>query len=252
MRRLVLGMALLGIALLGLPGQARADTPYVYQQGGLEGDQHTAIESQTTLGTRELRPLGGRGIEQGVRVRHQLFDGTTVEAFGGAVWQPEATNLRAGTIGAELIQRVLTQKQAGVSLQIAAGGYRDVTGVFVPRLRALVGRSWGRLHTQVSGTFEAPLSHARDGLDVILGAAAAWQVTADTSVGLEALGEDLEAIWRSGEAEGGARLLAGPSVHTQWGALYLHGNIGATTLWPVAGAAPLTGALGRVNLGWRF
>ncbi len=235
-----------------LASQAVAETPYVYQQGGLEGEQRTAVESQTTLGTRELRPLGGRGIEQGVRVRHQILDGTTLEAFGGAVWQPDATDLRAGAIGAEVIQRVLTQKSVGVSLQIALGGYRDVTGVFVPRARVLVGRSWGRLHTQVSGNLEAPISRKRDGLDMILGAAAAWQVSAQTSIGLEAVGEDLEAIWDPSESEGGARLLAGPSLHTQFGALYVHGNIGATTWWPVAGSAPLTGALGRVNVGWRF
>ena len=243
---------LLVIALMGLAGEALAETPYVYQQGGLEAGQRTAVESQTTLGTRELRPLGGRGVEQGVRVRHQILDGTTIEVFGGAVWQPEATDLRAGAIGAEVIQRVLNQKQVGVSLQIAAGGYRDVTGVFVPRVRALLGRSWGRLHAQVSGNFEAPIAHRRDALDVILGAAASWQATSQTAIGLEAVGEDLEAIWDSRESEGGARLLAGPSVHTQFGALYVHGNIGATTYWPVAGAAPLTGALGRVNVGWRF
>ncbi len=243
-----------GIVIAGfaIAAQAWAETPYVYQQGGLQGEQRTAIESQTTVGTRELRPLGGRGIEQGVRVRHQILDGTTVEAFGGAIWQPEATDLRAGVFGAEVIQRVLTQKQVGVSLDVALGGYRDVTGVFVPRLRALLGRSWGRLHTQVSGILEAPISHNRDRIDVIVGAGAAWQATARTSVGLEALGEDLEAIWDSTESEGGARLLAGPSVHTQFGALYVHGNIGATTFWPVAGAQPLTGALGRVNVGWRF
>ncbi len=243
---------LLVIAGMVMAGAASAETPYVYQQGGLEGDQRMAVESQTTLGTRELRPLGGHGIEQGVRVRYQVLEGTTVEAFGGAVWQPEATDLRAGAIGAEVIQRVLNQHQAGVNLQIAAGGYRDVTGVFVPRVRVLVGRSWGRFHTQLSGNFEMPISHSRDGLDVILGAAAAWQATAQTSIGLEAVGEDLEAIFDPTEAEGGARLLAGPSVHSQFGALYVHGNVGATTFWPAAGAAPLTGALGRVNVGWKF
>jgi hypothetical protein len=244
------------IALMGIASPTFAETPYVYQQGGLEGEQRTAIESQTTLGTRELRPLGGRGVEQGVRVRHQLVEGTTVEAFGGAVWQPEATDLRAGTMGAEVIQRVLQQSKAGVSLQIALGGYRDVTGVFVPRMRALLGRTWGRLHAQISSNLEVPIAAKRDGVDVILGAAASWQATADTSVGLEALGEDLEAIWDSHESEGGARLLAGPSLHTQWGAVYLHGNLGATTLWPGASAvgslSPAWGAIGRVNLGWRF
>ena len=113
---------LLIIALMGIAGEALAETPYVYQQGGLEGAARTAIESQTTLGTRELRPLGGRGVEQGVRVRYQVLDGTTLEAFGGAVWQPEATDLRPGAIGVEVIQRLISQKQAGSGRWSAAAG----------------------------------------------------------------------------------------------------------------------------------
>lgn len=249
---------LLWIALMGLAAPAWAETPYVYQQGGMEGDQRTAIESQTTLGTRELRPLGGRGVEQGVRVRYQPVEGTTIEAFGGAVWQPEATDLRVGTMGVEVIEHVLKQSRFGVSLQIALGGYRDVTGVYIPRVRALLGRSWGRLNAQISSNFEFPISHTRDDVDIILGAGTSWQVTSETSVGVELVGEDLEAFWDPDEAEGGARFLAGPSLHTQWGAIYLHGNVGATSLWPGARAAlasssgPAWGAIGRVNLGWQF
>ena len=33
------------------------------------------------------------------------------------------------------------------------------------------------------------------------------------SLGVEAVGEDLEGFWEAEEAEGGARLLAGPSLH---------------------------------------
>ena len=33
------------------------------------------------------------------------------------------------------------------------------------------------------------------------------------SLGVEAIGEDLEGFWEADEAEGGARLLVGPSLH---------------------------------------
>ena len=33
------------------------------------------------------------------------------------------------------------------------------------------------------------------------------------SLGVEAIGEDLEGFWDAEEAEGGARILAGPSLH---------------------------------------
>lgn len=248
-------LVLLGL-LMALP--ARAETPYVHQQGVLTGEQTTAIEAQTTLGTRDLRSLGGRGVEQGLRVRHAILEGTTLEAFGGTIWQPESTGeLRAGSIGVEVVQRLLSQKQLGFDLQLAGGGYRDPTGVFIPRIRGLLGRSWGRLHAQLTGIAEIPLSGQRDSVDVILGAAAAWQLTSLTALGLEFLGEDLEAIWNPAEAEGGARMLAGPSLHTSWGHLHVHANVAATTQWLPAAqtgltTAPQYGALGRINLGWRF
>ena len=250
MRQVLVGLLL----LVALPAQA--ETPYVYQQGVLDrtadGAAVTAVEAQTTMGTRDLRPLGGRGVEQGLRVRHALLDNTTLEAYGGVIWQPEATDLRAGSVGVEVVQRVLSQKRFGVDLQLAGGAYRDVQGVFVPKFRALLGRSWGRLHTQLSALAEIPVSHTRDAVDVILGAAVAYQVTGETSLGVELMGEDLEAIWDPAEAEGGARLLAGPSAHTSWGRLHLHAHAGLTETWYAPGQAPLAGALGRVNLGWRF
>lgn len=243
------------VALAALARPLAAETPYVFQQGGLEGPRRSALEAQTTAGTRETGPLGQRGVEQSLRLRLRIAEETTVAAFGGALWQPAAPELRPGAIGAEVVQRVLAQERAGVDVHLAAGGYRDVTGVFVPRARALAGRSWGRLHTQASGLLEVPLAAGRDRADLVLGVAAAWQVTAATAVGVEALGEDIEALWNPAEAEGGARVLAGPNLAVQFGAVAVRGSVGATAWWPRAGAASAgaqLGALGRVQVGWRF
>lgn len=246
--------AVLGTIWGAMP--AAAETPYVFQQGLLEraadGSALTSVESQTTMGTRELRPLGGRGVDQGLRVRHSLLENTSLEAYGGIVWLADSPDLRPGSIGVEVVQRVVTQKQLGVDVQVAAGAYRDMGGVFVPKARAIVGRTWGRIHAQASGQLEVPIASHRDAVDLIIGAAASYQLGSVTSLGLEVLGEDLEGIWDAEEAEGGARLLAGPSFHTAWNRLHVHAHAGITETWPVPGQAPLTGAMGRVNVGWRF
>jgi hypothetical protein len=61
----------------------------------------------------------------------------------------------------------------------------------------------------------------RDALDVLTTIGWARRINAAVSLGVEAIGEDLEGFWEQAEAEGGARLLAGPSVHvapkgTKW------------------------------------
>jgi hypothetical protein len=53
----------------------------------------------------------------------------------------------------------------------------------------------------------------RDPIDLIVSAGWLHDVTPLFSVGVEAVGQDLEGFWEENEAEGGARFLLGPSVH---------------------------------------
>jgi len=60
--------------------------------------------------------------------------------------------------------------------------------------------------------FEKPLSTNRDAVDLVSTFGIARRLTPALHVGLELIGEDLEGFWEAEEAEGGARLLAGPSI----------------------------------------
>ncbi len=53
----------------------------------------------------------------------------------------------------------------------------------------------------------------RDEFDLITSVGWARKLSRGVSLGVEAIGEDLEGFWDSQEAGGGARLLAGPSIH---------------------------------------
>ena len=61
--------------------------------------------------------------------------------------------------------------------------------------------------------FEHALTAGRDGVDVITSVGWAQRVTRAVSIGAEAMGEDIEGFWEKGEAEGGARVFAGPALH---------------------------------------
>jgi hypothetical protein len=98
---------------------------------------------------------------------------------------------------------------------LAAGGglLHEPGGVNVLLARVVAGHntaSW-RLHGNV--LFQKPMSSERDAVDLITSVGWARKLSRGVSLGVEAIGEDLEGFWESEEAEGGARLLAGPSLH---------------------------------------
>lgn len=78
--------------------------------------------------------------------------------------------------------------------------------------RVMAGRNaetW-KLHGNV--LLQKPLVAGRDAIDLITSVGWAHNLTRAVSLGVEAIGEDLEGFWEAEEAEGGARLLLGPSV----------------------------------------
>src|SRR5262249_63437 len=60
--------------------------------------------------------------------------------------------------------------------------------------------------------FQKPLAAGRDIVDLVTTVGWAHNVSRTGSLGVEAIGEDLEGFWDAEESEGGARLLAGPTL----------------------------------------
>ena len=98
---------------------------------------------------------------------------------------------------------------------LAGGGgvLHEADGVNVLLARLTASRnapSW-LLHGNL--LFQKPLSSERDAVDLITSIGWAHKLSPAVSLGAEAIGEDLEGFWEEEEAEGGARLLVGPSLH---------------------------------------
>jgi hypothetical protein len=103
----------------------------------------------------------------------------------------------------------------GRPIALAAGGglLHEAGGVNVLLMRVVAGRSTTSSHLYGNALFQKPLSSERDTVDVITSVGWARKLSRAVSMGVEAIGEDLEGFWETEEAEGGARLLAGPSLH---------------------------------------
>ncbi len=100
-------------------------------------------------------------------------------------------------------------------LALAGGGgiLHEAGGTNVLLARVVAGYHGGLNQLNGNVVFQKPLASRRDAVDVITSLGWAARLTPVWSIGIEAVGEDLEGFWDAQEAEGGARLLVGPSVH---------------------------------------
>jgi len=103
------------------------------------------------------------------------------------------------------------------SLNVAGGGgFRqewDGTRVLIGRV--LAGSDLGRGRLQGSLVLERCVSSTlrHDGADVITSLGWSRAIGSRVSAGVEGIGQDLEGLWDPAEADGGAKLLVGPSLH---------------------------------------
>jgi hypothetical protein len=100
----------------------------------------------------------------------------------------------------------------GLALAAGGGMLHEAGGVNVLLARVVAGHSAEVWTLQGNLLFQKPMSSGRDAVDLITSVGWSRTLTRGVSLGVEAIGEDLEGFWEREEAEVGARLLAGPSV----------------------------------------
>ena len=101
----------------------------------------------------------------------------------------------------------------GLALAVGGGALREPGGSTVALARVVAGREFGgwRLHGNV--LFQKAMATGRDPLDLVTTVGWARRFGPSVSLGVEGIAEDVEGFWNPAEAEGGARLLVGPSLH---------------------------------------
>jgi hypothetical protein len=107
----------------------------------------------------------------------------------------------------------LIDPQSHAALAAGGGLLHEADGVNVLLARVVAGHNAASWRLQGNVLFQKPMSSERDAVDLVTSVGWARKLSPSVSLGVEALGEDLEGFWDSQEAEGGARLLAGPSLH---------------------------------------
>ena len=222
------------LACLLLGGSAEAqDRPFVFTV--TTGSSSVATEPDgrswtayydAGYGERTATPIASDGVEQRFGVQGRLGAGLTLLGHVGLGFGDVDTR---SSQQAEVLKDVLSPGSR-VRFAIGVGARREWGGTSTALARVCLG--WSSRQTVLFGNalIERPFATGRDPVDLITTLGWLQSVGHGLRLGVEAVGEDLEGFWEVDEAEGGAKLYAGPALH--WTAP-------AGRLWVSAGGGPI-------------
>jgi hypothetical protein len=173
---------------------------------------HLLAEVEVGYGVRAARPFGEDGLEQRTGITFGLSDMVSVFATAGMLIDRE-TKFQGGLFQGEVRARLLEADSQWVNLSLGAGYIREYLGANVLFGRIVVARDFSRFNISANTVFEKAFVEGRDAIDVITSLGFSYGISENFRPAVEVLGEDLEGFFDPTEAEGGARLLVGPTLH---------------------------------------
>lgn len=160
------------------------------------------------LSDQGFEPASAGRYEQTLSAQAGL-PGRFVLAARAGFAQGQPNSRGAGAL--ELLREVGPSGRA-TSMFVGVGGGLDFSHTQLATVR--LGLAHKSLENRLQGNvlFEKPLSSDRDAVDVVGTVGWLRRVSSVAELGVEAVGQDLEGFWDANEAEGGARLLVGPTL----------------------------------------
>ncbi|MBS7564067.1 hypothetical protein KHS38_06580 [Mucilaginibacter sp. Bleaf8] len=187
--------------------------PFLFTVNTLTGDNpYWHLNYSGSYGERVAGPFGYNGVDQQFAVKGYL--GNRFTLFANAAFGFARTGGMTSSQQAEVIRDVIGGKQLfGPSIGIGLGVSRDMSNV-----KAMFSRVTAYFNTaawRVGGNmrFEKAFDSSRDDIDLVTSVGFHHRIAGNLYAGVEAVGEDLEGFWEEDEAEGGAKLLVGPSLN---------------------------------------
>jgi len=165
-----------------------------------------------SYGENTASPFGYSGVDQQVSVKGYL--GSRFTLYANAALGFANTGGTASAQQAEVLRDFIGGKQAfGPRLGLSFGVSRDYANV--KSIFSRIAASFDAASWRFGGNmrFEKAFSSTRDDLDLITSIGFHHRIKGKLYAGFEAVGEDLEGFWEADEAEGGAKLLIGPSLN---------------------------------------
>ncbi len=190
---------------------AAQDRPFLFSVSTPRADQpHLTAHIDAGVGEHPFDLVEGNESEQRFGIQASFGNGLTMLARVGVA---SGGGSARTSQQAELLYSVVRMPAHQGSVAVGMGVRHEAAGINVLLGRVAAGRGFLEAwRLDGNAVFEKPLSGARDAVDLITTFGVARRLTSAVHVGVELIGEDLEGFWERDEAEGGARLLAGPSI----------------------------------------
>jgi hypothetical protein len=171
-----------------------------------------SVNYASSYGERAAGPFGYDGMDHQLAIKGYLgnrftFYANTALGFArnGSINSSQQAEVLHDFVGGRQTQ--------GARFGLGVGVNRDFTnvGAVFSRVTASFDAAAWRLGGNLK--FEKAFDKARDGIDLVTSVGVQHRISGPFFAGLEAVGEDLEGFWEADEAEGGAKLLVGPSIN---------------------------------------
>ena len=163
-------------------------------------------------GQRTVTPLGYDGVDQNIGVKGYLGAKFTFLASMGIGFGNNGDVKSLQQIEA-LRDIIGGNTSSGFRLGAGLGFRREFNNDKVALSRVTAAYESINWRFGANVRFEKAFDKDRDGVDVISSIGVHRQISGAFFGGIEAIGQDLEGFWETDEAEGGARLLVGPSLN---------------------------------------
>jgi hypothetical protein len=191
----------------------RTPEPFLFSVSTLTPeDLKWSLDYSGSYGQRVTGPFGYDGINQQFAVKGYLGKRFTLYA-NASLGFPLENNI-ASAQQAEIIRDIVGGKKVlGLRLGAGLGVRRDYNDI--KSLLSRITFSFETPQWKTSGNLllEKAFGSNRDEIDVITSVGFHYRISENFYGGIEAVGEDLEGFWDKEEAEGGAKLLVGPSLN---------------------------------------
>ncbi len=192
---------------------ARTPEPFLFSVSTLTPqDLKWSLDYSGSYGERVTDTFGYNGVNQQIAVKGYV--GSKITLYAYTAFGFSQGNEVSSSQQAEIIRNFLGgKKHTGLRVGAGLGVRRDYSDV--KSLLSRITFSFNSPKWKTTGTmlFEKALASNRDKIDFITSLGVHYCLSRNLFGGVEAIGEDLEGFWDKEEAEGGAKLLIGPSLN---------------------------------------
>ncbi|WP_207535900.1 hypothetical protein [Desertivirga arenae] len=194
-------------------GSSQPAQPFLFITNTMNSEQprHT-ISYAGGVGARTEGPFGYDGVNQQAALNTYLGHRFTFIANMGLGFANGGRTQTAQQ--AEVIRNFIGGKTGrGPALGIGLGISRDWSNVKSALSRITLAYTSPALRLSGNMLFEKPFASNRDKVDFTTSLGFQHRIKGNFFAGVETIGEDLEGFWEKDEAEGGAKMLVGPSLN---------------------------------------